>query len=777
MSTATTALTSGKDLDPALAQAIRAHYAELCFNDILTEKTQIRFVQAGERLGWAKGRIDSMHAQTAAWTYIQPQSAGNAERGGYHMILLGDQFASAMRPELRSQEDCRLAFARLLLDHEAMHAKHTERNPHIVARAAKQSGITHLDFNLGEDIRIEELGRKEFARPFAWIRYQDPPEHPASMAQVALYAAYHAESASSAVLDVIRKDGGSLRQADLVGEYFYLLAHAKNSVDVPPLVAGFLSKWSGATAPPATPPPSSSGAAGQEGAGGTGNGGAGASPSPESSVSTGSESPASGGSAAAGSPPGSPAPQPGSATPDPSPASSPTSPSEREASPALSSHGSASGSHADAQASATPQEAMSQPAGDPGAEAASAAAGPSTAGISGDAPEHEAGSAPTGTLMGAADVLQGQKSGHEQDQEGTTGEDPGSSAQPTGASPAVAGLPTEGSGSNEDQEGHEGNAAKDTSGTTWDDIGSSDLWLQEALAAEPSLLDDLLATTTDVIEPPSAQEIADQAGNIGLHIDLAFTTSSDILVPMAVADELGTTLDQNRIRACVRVLRQALGDRQEIVHRDSAPGRLNYRRAANEEDRPFGRKLPGNDCGPTEVVMVIDCSSSMSGGGGGPGAGSPIAEARHLAAAFSVLARERKVAGHIVLSMVGQSSDGRNGAICQTVALPMPERDIRRIEAYGGGEGLAATLTTIQPLARKSDMTFLYTDGNITDQAIDKEALHKQGIYTYGVYVGDIERCAPLSRYVDQAIQGNQLDVAVSRLVTILKAHRTRRSH
>jgi len=177
------------------------------------------------------------------------------------------------------------------------------------------------------------------------------------------------------------------------------------------------------------------------------------------------------------------------------------------------------------------------------------------------------------------------------------------------------------------------------------------------------------------------------------------------------------------------------------------------------------------------VVMVIDCSSSMSGGGGGPGAGSPIAEARHLAAAFSVLARERKVAGHIVLSMVGQSSDGRNGAICQTVALPMPERDIRRIEAYGGGEGLAATLTTIQPLARKSDMTFLYTDGNITDQAIDKEALHKQGIYTYGVYVGDIERCAPLSRYVDQAIQGNQLDVAVGRLVTILKANRARRAY
>jgi hypothetical protein len=191
-----------------------------------------------------------MHAQTAAWTYVQPRAAGSAERGGYHLILLGDQFASAMRPGLRSQEECRLAFARLLLDHEAMHARHTERNPHIVARAAKQAGITHLDFNLGEDIRIEELGRREFARPFGWIRYQDPPEHPASMAQVALYAAYHAESASSTVLDQIRKDGGSLRQADLVGEYFYLLAHAKTSVDVPPLVAGFLSQVVRVRSPP-----------------------------------------------------------------------------------------------------------------------------------------------------------------------------------------------------------------------------------------------------------------------------------------------------------------------------------------------------------------------------------------------------------------------------------------------------------------------------------------------------------------------------------------------
>ena len=777
MSTATTALTSGKDLDPALAQAIRAHYAELCFNDILTEKTQIRFVQAGERLGWAKGRIDSMHAQTAAWTYVQPHATGNAERGGYHIILLGDQFASAMRPELRSQEDCRLAFARLLLDHEAMHARHTERNPHIVARAAKQAGITHLDYNLGEDIRIEELGRREFARPFGWIRYQDPPEHPASMAQVALYAAYHAESASSTVLDQIRKDGGSLRQADLVGEYFYLLAHAKTSVDVPPLIAGFLAKWSGSAAPPASPPLSSSSTAGQEGAGGTGSGDPGAPPSPASSDPTATESSASGGSAAAGSPPGSPAPQPDSATPDPSPASSPTSPSERSASEASSSPRSESGLPADAQASATPHQTPSQSAGDQSAETAPAAAGPGTAGASGAAAVPVAGLAPSETLMGAADVIQGQESAPESDQEGTSGDELGSSAQSPAAIPGVVGSPTGVPGSNVDQEGFEGNAANDSGDATLDDIGSSDLWLQDALAAEPSLLDDLLATTTDLIEPPTAQTITDQSDAFGGHIDLTFSTSSDILVPEAVADELGTTLDQDRIRACVRVLRQALGDRQEIVHRDTAPGRLNYRRAANDDDRPFGRKLPGNESGPTAVVMVIDCSSSMSGGSADPRAGSPIAEARHLAAAFSVLARERKVAGHIVLSMVGHTAEGRHGAVCQTMTLPMTERDIRRIEAYGGGEGLAATLTTIRPLARKSDMTFLYTDGNITDQAIDKNALHKQGIFTYGVYVGGIERCAQLSRYVDHAIQGNQLDVAVGRLVTILKSNRARRAY
>lgn len=153
---------------------------------------------------------------------------------------------------------------------------------------------------------------------------------------------------------------------------------------------------------------------------------------------------------------------------------------------------------------------------------------------------------------------------------------------------------------------------------------------------------------------------------------------------------------------------------RRISARHAAIGRAPYRRADL-----LGRKSK-------ELEVFIDCSGSM---------GIAIHGGRVLVKALSQLAQEGLVKGHVTLSAIG-----RGGAPqCETFALPMQEFDIRRIHAFGSGEGLQNAIMQRLEHTKKADNVLVYTDAQITDEPIDKGLLHAHGIQTWGLYVGQAD--------------------------------------
>jgi hypothetical protein len=203
----------------------------------------------------------------------------------------------------------------------------------------------------------------------------------------------------------------------------------------------------------------------------------------------------------------------------------------------------------------------------------------------------------------------------------------------------------------------------------------------------------------------------------------------------------------------------------EQIRTDKPGRRIDLHRIIADDYRCFITRQPGVLIGKPDVCMIVDCSGSMNG--------EPAAAGRHLIGVLSELTRRGRINGHVILS----KASGRGDTFCcQRFKLPMRPDDIARIPADGSAERLESSIRINEDLVRTSDITVIYTDGDITDSPIDKSGLHRKGIFTYGLYVGDITSIKSLNRYVDCPIQAPSFSLLVDRFAVKLKAHMAKRA-
>jgi hypothetical protein len=140
----------------------------------------------------------------------------------------------------------------------------------------------------------------------------------------------------------------------------------------------------------------------------------------------------------------------------------------------------------------------------------------------------------------------------------------------------------------------------------------------------------------------------------------------------------------------------------------------------------------------TKTVIVFDCSGSMSG--------APVEAGRHLVLALADLAREGKIDGTLILSVVGSDSRTR------FQKLDLRQVDVKiaeRIGGYGHAEGLANAMERCRDDLVGASCTLVYTDGAICDDPIDRSLWHRRGVFSVGCYVGSADRCTKLRNWFD----------------------------
>jgi len=179
---------------------------------------------------------------------------------------------------------------------------------------------------------------------------------------------------------------------------------------------------------------------------------------------------------------------------------------------------------------------------------------------------------------------------------------------------------------------------------------------------------------------------------------------------------------------------------RRVSARHFALGRAPYRRTELE-----GR-------GTKRVFLEIDCSGSMSG--------FHTDEGKVLLSALSMLARQGHIEGHVALSAV------IGGPRWELYQLPVAQEVINRIEGYAGAEGLEFAMRDNLKLLREADYVFVYTDGQISDNAIDKAYFHQYGVYTWGLYAGDNEGfLGSMMKYFDKAILRRSAEALVDAML------------
>lgn len=139
------------------------------------------------------------------------------------------------------------------------------------------------------------------------------------------------------------------------------------------------------------------------------------------------------------------------------------------------------------------------------------------------------------------------------------------------------------------------------------------------------------------------------------------------------------------------------------------------------------------------LAVVVDCSGSMKHG--------PMDEARKLCAALSLLARRGVVEGFVLLTAVMHPR-----SVWYKMKLPVAQRDIERMHAFAGAEGIEAALRDNVADLAACQRVFLYSDGCITDRQPDKAWLRSRGIEVVGLYCGTPDKAEKLSKHVQKVI-------------------------
>jgi hypothetical protein len=212
----------------------------------------------------------------------------------------------------------------------------------------------------------------------------------------------------------------------------------------------------------------------------------------------------------------------------------------------------------------------------------------------------------------------------------------------------------------------------------------------------------------------------------------------------------GRAVDASRAEALAAKFKKFFAEKTRVVSTRTPQRRVSARHFAL--DRAPYRRTEIEGRGAKRIFLVIDCSGSMGG--------FHIEEAKILVLALSLLARQGFIEGHVALS------GNQHGPTWELFKLPMAQDIISRIGNHGGGEGLEYTMRDHLKLLQDADFTFVYTDGQITDQPIDKSFFHRYGVYTWGLYAGTRQDfLEKLMVYFDKAILRPSVEALVDAML------------
>jgi hypothetical protein len=207
--------------------------------------------------------------------------------------------------------------------------------------------------------------------------------------------------------------------------------------------------------------------------------------------------------------------------------------------------------------------------------------------------------------------------------------------------------------------------------------------------------------------------------------------------------------DKEKATKLIPFMQKIFKQKSKKICQSNATNKVSTKNFLNSRfDRLYKKKIVETK-GKKKINLIIDCSGSMSGG--------PIQNARTFTYILNEFAKRNYLEGYLILT-------GADSSIhqCMTMKFPINSNDISHIIADGGAEGLKGTIDKTKQLIKKSDWTFVITDGNITDNSIDTK-----GLQLFGMYVGNPESCN-LSKWFNKYIARESLDELIQVLINKL---------
>lgn len=207
--------------------------------------------------------------------------------------------------------------------------------------------------------------------------------------------------------------------------------------------------------------------------------------------------------------------------------------------------------------------------------------------------------------------------------------------------------------------------------------------------------------------------------------------------------------DRSKAKKLIPLMQKIFKEKKKKFNQSNATNRINGKNFLNGRFDKLYKKKVVETKDKKKINLIIDCSGSMSG--------SPIQNARTFCYIINEFAKKGYLEGHLILT-------GGDSSMHQTMSMkfPMNSNDIEHIIANSGAECLKGTIDMTKKLIKDSDWTFVFTDGNITDNEINTK-----GLPLFGIYVGEPESCN-LSKWFGKYLARQSLDELIQVLINKL---------
>ena len=298
----------------------------------------------------------------------------------------------------------------------------------------------------------------------------------------------------------------------------------------------------------------------------------------------------------------------------------------------------------------------------------------------------------------------------------------------------------------EDESAGTGNSSEDESEDE-NPCDMEDLQLSASLNAEGNEADSFLEDTEDLENELSEGAPRKEVENES--VEISEYTTATVRQP-----DMQGYFDHNLAKQLspqfLRLFRSKIGFRNS----SESSRRLNLRGICKNDYRAPFRRRTESARASKNVVLIVDCSGSMSG---------IMPDMRVVLDIFSQLAERRHIKGYVVLSGVNYGT-----AMVETLPLPLSKETIGQIHGLYGSEGLNHAMEKALPLMQKADWNICLTDGMINDARIDKRFYNSKRVRTLGIYIGD-EDDSDMSAWFDyQAVEPDVKGV-VDKMLRLLK--------